>query len=63
MMKPVRRSKDVYGCTVDLTGLATNVPENAETRKPAREQAGDPVRKDDVDLREPSLSEPHHENA
>ena len=37
--------------------------ENAETRKAACEQPGDPVREDDVDLREPSLPKLHHQNA
>jgi hypothetical protein len=37
--------------------------ENAETGKPASEQACDPVRKGNVDRRQPSLSKPHHENA
>jgi hypothetical protein len=37
--------------------------ENAETGKPACEQAGDPVREDYIDLRQPSLTKPHHEHA
>jgi hypothetical protein len=39
------------------------VRENAETRKPTCEQAGDSVREGDIDLRELSLAKPHHENA
>ena len=31
------------------------MPENAETRQPACEQAGDPIRKDDIDLRQHRL--------
>jgi hypothetical protein len=37
--------------------------ENAETRKPTREQARDPVRENDIDLRQPSLAKPHQEDA
>ena len=59
----VRRSKNVYGCTVDFAGLSSDVCENAEARKPTCEQPGDPVREGDVDFREPSLPKPHHENA
>ena len=59
----VRRAKDVYGCTVDFAGPSSDVRENTETRKPACEQTGDPIREGNVDLRQPSLSEPHHENA
>src|ERR1017187_10375711 len=36
---------------------------DAETRKPACEQTGDPVSEGNVDLRQPSLTEPHHEHA
>ena len=59
----VRRSKDVDGCTVDLAGLSSDVGQDAEARKPARENAGDPVREGNVDLCQPSLAKPHHENA
>jgi len=59
----VRRTKDVYGGTVDLAGLSSDVGQNAEAGKPACEQPGDPVRKGNVDLRQPSLTEPHHEHA
>lgn len=59
----IGRSKDVYRSAVNLPRLATHVCENAETRKPTSEQTGDPVREDNVDLRQPSLAKPHHENA
>jgi hypothetical protein len=39
------------------------VGQDAEAQKPAREQAGDPVREGNIDLREPSLAKPHHQNA
>ena len=47
----------------DAVRLPTYLRENAETRKLAREQAGDPIRKGDVDLRQPSLARTHHEDA
>src|SRR5271167_266281 len=59
----VRRSKHVHWSSVDVTRFATHMRENAETRKPTCEQSGDPVRDRDVDLRQPSLTEPHHEHA
>ena len=59
----VRRSEDVHRGAVDFARFATHVRENAEARKPACEQTGDPVRKDDVDLRQPSLPKAHHDNA
>src|SRR5215469_5790784 len=59
----IRRSKDVHSGSVGLPRLATNVRENAETRKPTREQARDPIDEGTVDLRQPSLAKPHHENA
>lgn len=46
-----------------LNNRLTHVCENAETRQPACEQASDPVRKNNIDCREPSLPKPHHENA
>jgi len=36
---------------------------DAETRKPACEQPGDPISEGNVDLRQPSLTEPHQEHA
>jgi hypothetical protein len=58
-----RRSKDVYGCTVDLSRVTTHMRENAEAGKPSSEQPGDPVRDCDIDFRQPSFAEPHHEHA
>lgn len=58
----VRRSKDVYGCTVDLAGLSSDVGQDAEAGEPACEQPGDPVRENNIDLCQPSLAKPHHEN-
>jgi hypothetical protein len=59
----VRRSKDVDGCTVDLAGLSSDVGQDAEAGKPAREQPSDPIRDSDIDLRQPSLAEPHQQHA
>ena len=58
-----RCSKDVDGCAVDLAGLSSDVGQDAEARKPASEQPGDPVSKGNVDLRQPSFTETHHEHA
>jgi hypothetical protein len=59
----VRRSKDIYGRPVDLPRFPTHMRENAEARQPASEQAHDPVGEGNVDLRQPSLAEAHHEDA
>jgi len=59
----VRRSKDVDGCTVDLAGLSSDVGQDAEARKPASEQPSEPVSEGNVDLRQPSLAEPHQQHA
>jgi hypothetical protein len=59
----VRRSKDIYGRPVDLPRFPTHMRENAEARQPASEQARDPVGEGNVDLRQPSLAEAHHEDA
>ena len=61
--EPAWRSKDVYGDSVDLPRSATHMGEHAKARKPACEQPGDPVRECNVDLRQPSLPKPHHQNA
>jgi hypothetical protein len=61
--KTMGRSKDVHRGSVDPAGLATDVRENAEAGKPTCEQTGDPVRDSDVDLRQPSLAEPHHQDS
>jgi hypothetical protein len=49
----VGRPKDVHWGSVDLARLPTHVSENAETRKPACEEASDSVREGNVDLPEP----------
>src|SRR5208282_6235305 len=59
----VRRSKNIHWRPVDLAGLSSDVGQDAEAGKPACEQPGDPVREGNVDLRQPSLTEPHHEHA
>lgn len=61
--KSAGRSKDVHWRSVDLTRLSTHVGENTESGKPAREEPADPVRENDIDLRQPSLAKAHHENA
>jgi hypothetical protein len=53
----VRRSKAVYGCTVDLAGLPTHMRENAKSGEPACEQPGDPVRKGQVEGCYPPFAE------
>ena len=59
----IGRSKDVDRSSVDLARFATHVRENAEAGKPACEQAGDAIRGRDVDLRQPSLAKPHHQDS
>jgi hypothetical protein len=59
----VRRSKNIHWRPVDFAGLSSDVGQDAEARKPACEKAGDPVGEGNVDLRQPSLAKPHHENA
>jgi hypothetical protein len=63
MMKAFDGSKNVHRSPVDIAGLSSDVGQDAEARKPAREKAGDPVGEGNVDLRQPSLTEPHHEHA
>lgn len=59
----IDRSKDVHRSSVDLRGRAPHVRENAESGHPTCKQAGDAVCERDVDLRQPSPAEPHHESA
>jgi hypothetical protein len=59
----IGRSKNVDWGSVDLPRFPTHVRENAEARKPARKQTGNPVCHSDVDLRQPSLAEAHQEDS
>jgi hypothetical protein len=59
----VRWSKNVHRSPVEFAGLSSDVGQDAEARKPASEQPGDPVGEGNVDLRQPSLTKPHHEHA
>src|ERR1035441_9559594 len=59
----VRCSKNVHRSAVHVPRFPTHMRENAEARYPASEQPSDRVSEGNVDLRQPSLTEPHHEHA
>jgi len=59
----VGHSKHVDGRSVKPARFAADVTEDSEAGEPASKQSGDSVREDNVNFRQPPLTETHHQDA